>query len=218
MKISAPAYAGAHLLGTGVTALAITYYNDLVQGTDEWRDARRGLVAASEMELSMAPKLRAATNKEERTHLYELLSQRITGYVEPAYISGDMLRGQVDEIEARALYAEKYAPVTEVGFMTNDKWGFKIGYSPDGLVGDDGSIECKSRRQKYQIQTLLDHVRQQTVPDDYLLQVQTGLLVSEREWIDFVSYCGGMHMIVIRVWPDEKVQNAIVEAAGEFEN
>ena len=39
--------------------------------------------------------------------------------------------------------------------MTNDDHGVVIGYSPDGLVGDDGLIECKSRRQKYQIETIL---------------------------------------------------------------
>mgnify|MGYP002129560140 CR=1 FL=1 len=46
-----------------------------------------------------------------------------------------MLRGQEDEIYARQAYADHYAPVTETGFVTNDKWGFTIGYSPDGLVG-----------------------------------------------------------------------------------
>ena len=42
------------------------------------------------------------------------------------------LRGWRDEIEARALYARHYAPVTEMGFINNDEWGFTIGYSPDG--------------------------------------------------------------------------------------
>ena len=197
--------------------MSVTYFPDFVQGSDEWRDVRCGLLTASEMKLIVTPTLKKASNDKERTHLYELLSQRITKFVEPAYISDDMLRGWSDEIEARALYAEKYAAVTEVGFITNDKWGFTLGYSPDGLVGDNGLIECKSRRQKYQIQTLVEHVRSATVPDDYVMQIQTGLLVSEREWCDFVSYCGGLPMAVIRMWPDDKIQGAIVEAASAFE-
>ena len=197
--------------------MGVTYFPEFVQGSDEWRDVRCGLLTASEMKLIVTPTLKKASNDKERAHLYELLSQRITKFVEPSYISDDMLRGWSDEIEARALYAEKYAAVTEVGFITNDKWGFTLGYSPDGLVGDSGLIECKSRRQKYQIQTLIEHVRGGTVPDDYVMQIQTGLLVSEREWCDFVSYCGGLPMAVIRMWPDDKIQAAILEAASAFE-
>ena len=55
------------------------------------------------------------------------------------------------------------------------------------------------------------------MPDDYKLQVQTGLLVTGRKWLDFVSYCGGLPMIVIRVLPDKEVQDAIVTAATAFE-
>jgi hypothetical protein len=197
--------------------MAVEYHADLVQGSDEWLDARCGLLTASQIDLIITPTLKFTTDKKERAHLYELLAQRVTGHVEPAYISDDMLRGQIDETEARILYAETHAPVTEVGFITNDKWGVKIGYSPDGLVGEDGLIECKSRRQKYHIQTMLENLKRQTVPADHLLQVQTGLLVSEREWLDFVSYCGGMHMLVIRVWPDKEVQDAIIAAALAFE-
>jgi hypothetical protein len=63
------------------------------------------------------------------------------GYVEPHYVSDDMIRGHDDEIEARSLYAKHHAPVAEVGFITNSKCGFTIGYSPDALVGDNGLIE-----------------------------------------------------------------------------
>ena len=94
-----------------------------------------------------------------------------------------------------------------------------MGYSPDGLVGDEGLVECKSRRQKFQAQTVIEHVAtgNASIPAEYIMQHQTGLLVSERRWIDFVSFCGGMPMIAIRVWPDDKIQAAIEEAAQEFE-
>ena len=193
--------------------MTIIYHEELIQGSDEWMAARCGLLTASEMKLIITPTLKVASNDKERQHLYELLAQRITGYVEPHYVSDDMLRGREEEIHARAVYAETYAPVQEVGFITNDQWGFTIGYSPDGLVGQDGLIECKSRRAKYQMQTIIEGV----VPDDYALQLQTGLLVSGRKWIDFVSYCGGLPMVTMRVYPDEKIQSAIIEAATAFE-
>ncbi|MBU6246494.1 MAG: YqaJ viral recombinase family protein [Xanthomonadaceae bacterium] len=175
--------------------------------------ARCGLLTASEMKLIITPTLKVANNDKTRAHLYELLAQRITGYVEPHYVSDDMLRGQTDEINARGIYAREIAPVEEVGFITNDRWGFTIGYSPDALVGDDGLIECKSRRQKYQIETILAD----GVPDDYIIQIQTGLLVSERKWCDFISYHGGLPMRMIRVTDDPEMQAKIVEAATEFE-
>jgi len=198
--------------------------------------ARCGLLTASEVKsiMSLPPKVETrvkkngepykqrewnpvADNDDCRAHLFELMSQRITGYVEPSYITDAMLRGQEDEIHARALYAEKIAPVTEVGFITNDKWGFTLGYSPDGLVGDDGLIECKSRRMKFQAEMIADLLPEDEIFPEFQLQAQTGLLVSERSWLDHISYCGGMPMTVVRVHPDKVVQGAILEAAAAFE-
>ncbi len=191
----------------------IHYHRTLIQGSEEWYAARCGLLTASEMKLIVTPTLKIASNDKERAHLYELLAQRITRYVEPSYVNDDMLRGQEEEIYARATYAEHYADVEEVGFITNDRWGFTLGYSPDGLIGNDGLLECKSRRQKFQVATIIDRA----MPDDYLIQVQTGLLVAERKWLDFVSYCGGMPMATIRVFPIKEVQDAILTAAAAFE-
>ncbi len=195
----------------------VTYHPEVFQGTPEWLALRCGILTASEMRLLFTPTLKIASNDKERAHLYELLAQRITRYVEPSYISDDMLRGQVDETEARFLYAQHFAPVEEIGFITNDRHGFTLGCSPDGLVGADGLLECKSRRQKFQAEMLLEHVPHNTIPMDFVIQVQTALLVSEREWCDFVSYCGGMPMAVVRAYPDEAVQARILEAASDFE-
>ena len=35
--------------------------------------------------------------------------------------------------------------------------------------------------------------------------------------MDYVSYCGGMPMAVIRVLPDPEMQDAILTAAADFE-
>lgn len=183
------------------------------QGSEEWLQARCGVLTASEMKLIVTPTLKPASNDKERAHLYELVAQRITGFVEPRYISDDMLRGREDEVTARALYSQHYAPAREVGFITNDEWGFTLGYSPDGLVDDDGLIEGKSRRQKFQIETIVNGV----VPVDFTIQCQTGLLVSKRKWLDFISYSGGLPMVTLRMWPDPEMQAAIIAAARAFE-
>jgi hypothetical protein len=43
-------------------------------------------------------------------------------------------------------------------------------------------------------------------------------LVTGRKWLDFISYCGGMPMVIIRVYPDPLIQAAIIDAATKFES
>lgn len=193
--------------------MAVKYHYDIEQGTDAWHQLRCGILTCSEVRLIITPTLKVASNDKERQHLYELLSQRVTSYTEPQYISDSMLRGHVDEIEARQIYNDTYETVTECGFVTNDDHGFMLGYSPDWLVGDNGQGECKSRMGKYQAQTIVEG----KCPDDFILQVQSGLIVTKREWCDFTSFCAGMPMVTIRVFPDPVVQDAIIDAAGKFE-
>lgn len=193
--------------------MTIKYYPEMIQGSDEWRMQRCGLLTASEMKKIITPKkLDYAENKDEKAHVYELAAQRINNYVEPSYIGDDMLRGHDDESYARETYHEKYAPVETVGFVTNDKWGFTLGWSPDGLVGDNRAIEGKSRKQRFQIETIVNW----SIPDDHVIQVQTGLLVSERDDMHYISYCGGMPMATIGAEPNKKIQDAIIKAATIF--
>ncbi|MBM4468191.1 hypothetical protein GS502_01480 [Rhodococcus hoagii] len=154
-----------------------------------------------------------ASNDTSRDLTALLVAERITGYTDPTYVSDDMLRGIEDEPRARAKYAEHYAPVREIGFMIRDDNGVRIGYSPDGLVGDDGLIEIKSRRQKAHLETILSG----HPPVENMAQLQCGLLVSGRKWIDYVSYCGGMPLWVKRVYPDQRWFDAITAAVRAFE-
>lgn len=198
--------------------MSIEYFYDLEQGTDEWFAARCGILTASEMKLVLTPTLKVANNDKTRQHVWELCAQRISEYVEPSFVGDAMLRGWEDEIEARIQYGEHYAPVRECGFVTNDRHGFKLGFSPDGLVGDDGMIECKSRIQKYQVQTIVEHAKGEAhIPQEFELQIQTGLLVTERKWCDFISYSAGLPMVTIRVEADAEIQDAIISASEGFE-
>lgn len=194
--------------------MTLITHPDLLQGTDDWHDQRRGMVTASAVGKLITPKtVTVASNPESRSLTVLLASERITGWTEPTFLSDDMMRGIADEPIARDKYAEHYAPVKECGFMVEDRWGFQVGYSPDGLVGDDGLIEIKSRRPKVQLATILAG----EVPIENMAQLQCGLLVTGREWIDYVSWCGGMPMWVKRVLPQQKWFDTITEAAATFE-
>jgi hypothetical protein len=192
----------------------ITYHSDVTQGTDEWLEIRRGILTASEMKNILTPTLKIASNDKERQHVYEIAAQRISGFVEPGYDGWNMQRGHEDELYARVIYDSQYGGVKEMGFVVNSSLGFPVGYSPDWLVGDDGLAECKSRVQKYQIQTILS----QEVPQEHIIQIQTGLWVSGRDWCDYVSYCSGLPMCSIRVYRDPRIIAAIQVAAIEFED
>lgn len=193
--------------------MTVTYHYDITQGTPEWLELRRGRLTASELKLLVTPTLKVASNDKERTHLWELLAQRITGRIEERYQFDAMLRGHAEEAEARYVYESNYQPVEVCGFVTNDRWGFTLGYSPDGLVGVNGLIECKSRVAKYQVETICGW----QVPDEHLIQIQAALLISERKWIDFISYSNGMPMATMTIEPDPVVHEAIIEASTKFE-
>ena len=195
----------------------IKIHDQLTQGTDEWLAARCGMLTASNVKKLFTKTHALSKGETGKTLAHELLAQRITQYVEPQYWSDDMLRGCNDEIIARNIYSLKYNKAHEVGFITREFTNagvtFTLGYSPDGLVGDPGCIEVKSRCQKFQVRTILDGV----CPGEYMLQVQTGMLVANRKWCDFVSFCGGMPMFVCRVLPDAELQQKILTAATDFE-
>lgn len=194
--------------------MSLHEFSELIQGSDEWFDQRRGIVTASVVGQLITPKtIKPAANDTSRALTTLLVAERITGWTDPVYVSDDMFRGTMDEPVARDLYSRHYAPAAEHGFMVRDDWGFRIGYSPDGLVGDDGLIEVKSRRAKAQLATILAD----EVPLANMAQIQCGLLVSGRQWCDYVSYCGGMPLWVKRVWPDQRWAEAIVEAVETFE-
>lgn len=195
--------------------MALTVYEELEQGTDAWLQARAGLVTASVVgQLITTKTVKVAQNDTSRGLTASLVAERLTGYVEPTYENDDMRRGNLSEPYARDMYADlTRTPVSEVGFMVREEGAWKVGYSPDGLVGDDGLIEIKAPRQKSHLATILAD----EIPTQYMAQCQTGLLVSGREWIDFISYCGGMPLFIKRVYPDQKWRNAITEAVIQFE-
>jgi len=195
--------------------VTLQIFNDIEQGTDEWHAARRGIITASVIgQLITAKTIKVAANDTSRALTTHLVAERITGYTEPTFVSADMERGNWDEPIARDLYSEHYAPAVEVGFMVREIDGHRLGYSPDGLVGDDGLIEIKSRRQKKHLATILAD----EVPLENMAQIHCGLLVSGRLWCDYVSFCGGMPLYVKRVYIDARWFDAITEALAQFED
>lgn len=193
--------------------MTVTVFDEFVQGSEAWLEARAGIVTASTIGQLVTPTLKIAANDTSRGLVFTLAAERITGNIEEVYVNRDMERGTLDEPYARDYYAEHYADVQEVGFIRLDTSTYTLGYSPDGLVGDDGLIEIKSRRQKKHLQTImLDQV-----PRENMAQLQAGLLVTGRDWCDYISFCSGMPLFVKRVFPDPAWVDVLTSAAEKAE-
>jgi putative phage-type endonuclease len=190
-----------------------TYHFDIEQGTDDWLALRRGVITASTISKLVTSTGKVANNDTSRAQLLQLLAERITGESEPSFYSDDMARGHLLEPLARDLYAKHYQPVRECGFVTAQFDLATIGYSPDGLVGDDGLIEIKAPRRKTHLKSLLNR----EVPAEYMAQVQTGLAVTGRAWCDFISYAPGLPLYVTRCRPDQEAIDQLVAAAQAAE-
>ena len=190
-------------------------FNDVLQRTDEWYALRCGLMTASAVNGLLTTKtLAVADNDISRGIIAAAAAERIAGFVDPTFATIDMQRGADDEPFAVDAYAMHVAPVTDCGFMIRTfADGTRLGYSPDGLVGDDGLIEIKSRRGKKHVETVVAG----EVPAENMAQIQAGLLVSGRAWCDYVSYSAGLHLWTKRVYPDAAWFAAITDAVYAFE-
>ena len=195
--------------------MTLSIYGQLEQGSTEWLEARAGILTASTIgQLITAKTIKPAMNDRSRGLCQTLIAERITGHVEPVFPNRAMTRGTLLEPEARRIYAAQTGrDVDEVGFARLDTDTYTLGSSPDGLVGETGGIEIKSPSAKVHVSTVLSGV----IPGYNRAQVQAFLHVTGREWCDFISYLPGEPLCIIRDYPDQRWQKAIVSAAEQFE-
>ena len=169
-------------------------FKDIEQGSQEWLNMRLGLITCSEI------KTIRADGAGAQTYINGLAYERITGE-SSAVFSGNLWTDRGHELEpvAREAYERKTGfKVEQVSFIKN--LGF--GYSPDGIVGDNGLIEIKAKQPKDQIAML----RSGNIPSEHLDQLDGGLLCSNREWIDFVAYCPNLPIFIKRVYAKDRIQ------------
>lgn len=180
------------------------------QGSPEWKKARLGIVTASEMDSLVSPEGKVRTGAGVETYLYKKVCERVLGFA-PDFGSFAMEQGVILETEARPWYAfTNDETVIQAGFCLSDCG--RIGASPDGLVGEDGGLEIKCLQPPHSLEVLLKN----EVPKEHVIQVQTSLYVTRRKWWDFLSYSRQFPAVVIRCYPEPKLQAAIKEATDAF--
>lgn len=183
---------------------------DCVQGTPEWYSARLGIPTASCFDKIVDDE--GNPSKTRKRYMFQLAGERVTGKMEETFQSQAMLRGKEMEAEARSFYEVVSGnEVIPVGFCVSEG-GAVYGASPDGLVGKEGTIEIKCPTMATHVSYLLDG----NLPSDYFQQVQGQLLVTGREWCDFVSYYPGMNPLIIRIVPNAKFQKKLKQELETF--
>lgn len=184
---------------------------DIEQGAPEWLALRLGIVTCSELDVLLVNgKGTAGFGTAAFTYMDQLIGERITGEAaELPFQTKATIRGHELEGVARELYeAREDVKAEQVGIILNHG----IGYSPDALIGIDGLTEIKTKLPKFQVGVILAN----EVPKDHIHQCQGGLWVSEREWIDFISYWPGMPLFVKRAYRDEALIRKLAERVSTF--
>ena len=188
---------------------------DVLQNTDEWHELRRGVVTASNFPKIMANYGKAFGNPAKEYAQKKAL-ERVTGEIDDSssYRNSHMNRGNELEPIARMLYEEQtFNFVSNGGFYKDGN----LGDSPDGLIGSKGVIEIKSVIANTQWKRL----KSNKYDTSYQAQIQGHLLLSGREWCDFVSYCPEMNeknrLFIYRVYPDKEYFEMLSKRLLEFE-
>lgn len=153
------------------------------QGTPEWFAERLGKVTASRTSDVLA-KIKTGESAARANYRAELVSQRLTGYMEDGFTSAAMQHGNEYEKFARAQYEIKRdVMVDEIGFVQHPsiEWA---GASPDGMIGDDGLIEIKCPNTA----THIDYLLAGKAPSKYIPQMVWQMACTGRKWVDFVSF------------------------------
>jgi hypothetical protein len=179
------------------------------QGTEEWYAARLGIPTASCFATVLASGRDGGASKTRAEYMRKLAGEILTGRPMDSYSNGHMERGKEWEAEARDLYAfMKDAEPQSVGFVRNGQKGC----SPDSLINADGGLEIKGAAAHIQVERLLAN----RVPPAHRAQVLGSIWVTEREWWDFVSYCPGLPLLVVREHRDEEYIRTLAAAVDQF--
>jgi len=156
----------------------------MIQGSDEWLQARIGKVTASRVHDIIATTRSGGYTAGRKNYMAELVWERLTGELTEHYVSPAMILGSEKEPKARFAYTlERGVEVEQVGFITHPTIP-NAGASPDGLVGD-GLIEIKVPNGAQHLSMLLGD----KIDPPYISQMMWQMAcLPDRKWCDFVSY------------------------------
>lgn len=152
------------------------------QQSPEWFSARYGNASAYRIKDIIA-KRKSGYSASRENYMTDLVLERFGVF--PEQLDTAPIRwGNEQEPFARAMYeVSENVMVQECGFILHPTIE-KSGASPDGLIGDDGVLECKCPNTKTHFEYLLAGVP----PSQYIPQMAWQIACTGRKWASFVSY------------------------------
>jgi hypothetical protein len=165
-------------------------YENIIQQTPEWFELKKGKMSASHATAI------GNCGKGLETYCRQIVREMIVE--RQSYTNKDMERGNELEPIGRLTYEfETGNTVKQVGFIQHSDF---VGYSPDGLVSNDGLIELKARNDEIHFGLLLGD----SIDSGTIWQMNMGMLVSGRKWCDFGSYNPNykQSLFIKRFYPD----------------
>ncbi|KXJ63096.1 exonuclease [Achromobacter xylosoxidans] len=183
------------------------------QGSQEWLDARRGVITGSRFKDCRDKLKGGAPSKKCLSYAMDVARERVGGRTPDVFANAAMRTGTEQEPFARAAYEAKTGNfVEEAGFITTDDGLF--GVSVDGLVDDDGIIEIKTMVSS---DTLFTAVVDGDI-SAYTDQCNGAMWLLGRKWVDLVLWAPdldpiGRQLTIIRI---ERDDDAIEELEDEL--
>jgi len=188
-------------------------YEDVEQGSDEWRQLRLGIPTSSMFKVLMT---KTEEKKGRTTYLHKLAGEQITGEPMENFTNDAMEDGKAKEPLLREDYTfYRGSEPRQVGFIRSGK----CGCSPDGLIGDAGLLDIKRAAPHVLIAMRLRWLADPTYfPSEHYAQCQGGLMVSGRTWCDLlVGYPKMKPPLIMRTWRDELYIQQLRDAVDLFE-
>jgi hypothetical protein len=185
---------------------------DVEQGSDDWYQARMGIVTGTGYGNILTP----GTMKPSASavpYMAKLLAEYITGEQQEKFSTADTERGQeMEPVACRMYEAITGNAIEHVGMVYRDEAQDRA-CSPDGLViGRTKGLEIKCP----QLKTHIGYVLKNVLPNDYRLQVHGCMYVCDVDSWDFMSFHPNFRPLLLTVDRDQKIDNAIHVAVDEF--
>jgi putative phage-type endonuclease len=190
----------------------------LIQGSDAWFKARLGKISGSRLGDVMRKTKWGESTYKERLRI-ELAIERITGKSASSITPNRaMLDGIEREPDARALFeAITGKEVKEVGSFDHPTIP-NTSSSPDGLiVGEEAVLEIKCPMASTHARNLMS----ETMPKNYVYQVQWEIACTESDYAYFASYHPDfpkeLRLKWVRVEKDDSVIKSLSEEIRDFD-
>jgi len=187
---------------------------DVKQNTDKWFDLRLGKITSSNFGKIMANYGKAFGNPAIE-YAQKVALEIVTGKRDESgsFSNGYMERGhELEPLAIEQYEIENFVTVTNGGFHVDVQYGD----SPDGHVGDNGCIEVKSVIPN----TQWKRIKKGGIDSSYKWQVQGHLMIGDKEWCDFISYCPEMpeekQLHVVRVFVDYEMRTQLIDRLMDF--